>query len=170
MQRILLLDGFNLYIRSFAVLNFANDNGEHVGGVVGTLNSVRAMVELFHPTKVVFCWDGKNSGKERRNLMPEYKEGRRVRKSLNHTFQWNTPDDEWVAFKKQLYRVKEYLEAMPMFQVELDNMEADDAIAYIAKNYWSDEEKTIISSDRDYFQLITDKISVYRPVKRELMM
>lgn len=169
MDRILLFDSLNLFIRNFAVLNFSNEDGDHVGGTVGVLQSTKSMIELFHPTKVVFCWDGKNSGQKRRNLLPEYKEGRKVRKSLNRTFQWESPEAEKVAFRRELFRVKEYLETMPFYQVELDQMEADDAIAYISKNYWTDSEKVIVSSDKDYFQLVTDKINVYRPVKKELI-
>jgi len=160
----------NLFIRSFAVLNWSDENtGEHSGGRVGTLESIKSLIKLFHPTKVIMCWEGKNSGKRRRELLEEYKEGRKVRRSLNRTFQWSSPEDEKIAFKKQLLKVKEYLSVMPVYELEYENMEADDMIAYVSNNLWKDDYKIIVSSDRDYFQLVTDKVDVYRPVKKELV-
>jgi len=169
MERILIFDAMNLYIRSFAVLNFSNEQGEHCGGTVGVLQSTKHMIEKFHPTKVVYCWEGKNAGKKRRKLLAEYKEGRKVKKSLNRAFQWQKPEDEWVAFRRQLLRVKEYLETMPIHQIEIPNQEADDVVAYLCNTVWPEVDKVIVSSDRDYFQLVDDKTNVFRPVKKELV-
>ena len=168
--KILLVDSMNLCIRSFAALSLSHpDSGEHNGMTLGTLQSLRAITETFRPTKIVFCWEGKNSSKKRREVLSEYKENRKVRKSLNRTFQWENLEQEQDSFRKQLYRVKEYLETLPVYQVEVDFMEADDVIAYVCNYLWLDKEKIIVSSDKDYFQLITDKVSVFRPVKRELI-
>ena len=169
MERILLLDALNLFIRSFACINTATEQGNHCGGSWGTLQSLKTITELFHPTKLVFCWEGRHSGKKRREIMPEYKEGRKVKRSLNRTFNWAYPEQEWESFKAQILRLKQYLEMMPIYQVEIDNMEADDSIAYICNNMFKDDNKIIVSSDRDYFQLITDKTCVYRPVKKEII-
>jgi 5'-3' exonuclease len=131
-ERILLIDSMNMFIRSFAVLNTATPDGNHSGGMWGMMQSIKGIVELFHPTKIVFCWEGKHSSKKRKEILGEYKKDRDVKKSLNRTFQWETPEAEWESFRKQLYRVKEYLETLPVFQVEVDFMEADDVIGYIA--------------------------------------
>ncbi len=168
--KILLVDFFNMYIRSFAALNLANENtGEHAGAIIGVLQSLRMVTELFRPTKIVFCYEGKNASKKRREVLAEYKENRKVKKSLNRTFQWGSFEEEQESFQKQLYRVKEYLETLPVYQVEVDFMEADDVIAYVCNYLWLDKEKIIVSSDKDYFQLITNNVSVFRPVKRELI-
>jgi len=168
-QRILLIDSMNMFIRSFAVLNLANGSGNHVGGMWGMMQSVKSIVELFHPTKVVFCWEGKHSSRKRKEILAEYKQGRDIKRSLNRTFQWETPEAEWESFKKQLYRVKEYLETLPVYQIEVELMEADDVIGYISQYLWLDQHKIIVSSDKDYFQLVTDKVSVYRPIKKEII-
>jgi len=169
MERILLVDAMNMFIRSFAALNLANENGNHIGGIYGVLQSVKNIVEMFHPTKVVFCWEGRGAAKKRREVHADYKSDRTVKRSLNRTFQWETPDQEWESFRAQLYRIKEYLSVMPIYQTEVEQLEADDVIAYICNKCWPDDEKIVISSDRDYFQLITDKVSVWRPVKKELI-
>ena len=146
-QRILLIDSMNMFIRSFAVLNLANESGNHVGGMWGMMQSVKSIIELFHPTKVVFCWEGKHSSKKRKENLGEYKQGRDIKRSLNRTFQWETPEAEWESFKKQIYRVKEYLETLPVYQVEVEFMEADDVIGYISQYMWLDQHKVIVSSD-----------------------
>jgi DNA polymerase-1 len=159
----------NMFIRSFAALNLANENGNHIGGIYGVLQSVKSLIEMFHPNKVVFCWEGRGASKKRREVLAEYKAGRDVKRSLNRQFQWATPEQEWESFRAQLLRIKEYLSVMPIYQLEVEQLEADDVIAYLCNKCWPDGEKIIVSSDRDYFQLITDKVSVWRPVKRELI-
>lgn len=168
-KKILLCDGLNLFIRNFAALNLADDNGNCISGQWGTLQSIRSICDTFKPTIIVFCWEGRHSGKRRRAQMPEYKEGRKVKRSLNRMFQWQYEGQEMESFRAQLYRTKQYLEAMPIFQVEVDFLEADDAIAYITNNLFKEAEKIVISSDKDYFQLINDKVSVFMPVKKELI-
>lgn len=167
--RVILVDAMNMFIRSFAVINVTTENGNHFGGAYGTLQSVKSIAEVFKPTKIVFAWEGRNASKKRREILAEYKENRKVRKSLNRQFNWPTPEAEWESFRAQLLRVKEYLETLPIHQVEVDLMEADDVIGYACTTMWPDQEKIIISSDKDYFQLITDKISVFRPIKKELI-
>lgn len=168
-NRILLIDGMNMFIRSFAAIGLANENGNHIGGIYGVIQSVKSICETFRPTKVIFCWEGKGAAKKRREILAEYKAGRDTRRSLNKTFQWKYPEQEQESFRAQLFRIKEYLEVMPIYQVEVDQLEADDIIAYVSNKCWPNDEKVIISSDRDYFQLITEKVNVYRPIKRELI-
>jgi DNA polymerase-1 len=169
MDRILLIDGMNMFIRSFAALNLSDENGNHIGGMYGCMQSIKSICETFHPSKIVWCWEGRGAAKKRRETLAEYKVGRDVKRSLNRQFQWETPESEWISFKAQIFRLKEYLETMPIYQVEVDQLEADDIIAYICNKKWLEGEKIVISSDRDYFQLITDKVLVYRPIKRELI-
>ena len=158
-----------MYIRSFAALNISSEAGNHTGGIFGMIQSVKYIIETFRPTMVIFCWEGKNSSKKRRKILESYKAGRSVKQSLNKTFEWSSPEEEKQAFRSELLRVKEYLSVMPFYEVEIENLEADDCIAYIANYLFKENEKIVVSSDKDYFQLITDKISVFRPIKKELI-
>lgn len=133
------------------------------------VNFIKSITEQFKPSIVIFCWEGKNSGKRRRDIFQNYKGSRKVKKSLQKQFQWEYPEQEWESFKAQIFRVKEYLEVMPFYEVEIENQEADDIIAYLCNYHFKESDKIIISSDQDYFQLINDSVSVYRPVKKELI-
>ena len=66
-------------------------------------------------------------------------------------------------------KTKEYFTILPVYQLEIENLEADDVIAYVSNNLFKDDEKIIVSSDKDYYQLIDEKTRVYRPVKKEII-
>jgi 5'-3' exonuclease len=66
------------------------------------------------------------------------------------------------SYDEQKQRVKQYLEEMFVRQLEVENSEADDLIAYYCQ-ISEDENKTIFSSDRDLTQLISEKVSIYSP-------
>ena len=146
-----------------------NDNGEFFGGVFGTLQTIKHLVEMFNPNIVIWCWEGKNSGKRRREIFSEYKEGRKTRTSISRVFEFASIEEEKKNFVSQLLKTKEYFSVLPIYQLEIENLEADDVIAYVSNNLFKDDEKIIVSSDKDYFQLINDKIRVYRPIKKELI-
>ena len=68
----------------------------------------------------------------------------------------------------QLRRVADYLELLPLTTISVDGIEADDAIAYIAKSVIPDGEKVIMSTDKDFLQLVSDDIKVWSPTKKKL--
>lgn len=168
-RKILLIDGLNQFFRSFCVIGITNDNGEFYGGVFGTLQTIKLLVSQFQPNIVIWCWEGRNSGKKRREIYENYKAGRRVRKSLTKAFEFSSIEEEKENMKNQLLKVKQYFETLPIYQLEIDNLEADDVIAYICNNMFKNDQKIIVSSDKDYWQLVNDSVSVYRPVKKELI-
>jgi hypothetical protein len=60
----------------------------------------------------------------------------------------------------------DYLNDMPVIQTMIDYVEADDVIAYVAQHEkYKDWEKVIISSDKDFFQLVEGNCSLYRPIQ-----
>jgi DNA polymerase-1 len=68
----------------------------------------------------------------------------------------------------QLSRTAEYLETLPVTIISVDNIEADDAMAYIAKQLLPESNHVIMSTDKDFLQLVNDKISVWSPTKKKL--
>lgn len=168
-RKIVLIDGMNQFIRNFNVVGVTNDNGEFFGGVFGTLNTLKSLTQMFSPNILIWCWEGRNSGKRRREVFEDYKSGRKTRKSLTRAFEFTSMEEEKENFKKQLLKLKDYFSILPMYQMEIENLEADDVIAYVANNLFKNDDKIIVSSDKDYFQLISDSIKVYRPVKKEVM-
>lgn len=152
MVKTLLIDGNNLMMIGFhGVKDFFN-KGEHVGGIWHFLNTIRKFLTEYNYNKVIVFWDGERSVSQRKLLYPKYKLNRRG----------NNDEVKEESFERQRQRVKQYLEEMFVRQVEFDDSEADDLIAYYCK-ISKGEDKTIFSSDRDLTQLITDDVSIYSP-------
>lgn len=75
-SRVVLVDGLNLFLRNFAVLNYINSDGVHIGGLGGFLRSLGFLINNIQPTSVYLVFDGIGSSNNRKNLLPEYKSGR----------------------------------------------------------------------------------------------
>jgi 5'-3' exonuclease len=155
-SKTLLVDGNNLLKIGFHGVKEFYYKGKHVGGVWHFLNTLRKFLEEHNYNKVVVLWDSKTSSSQRRLIYPKYKLNRKPSET----------ESKEESFIEQKQRVKQYLEEMFVRQLETENAEADDLIAYYCQ-VSPDEEKTIFSSDRDLTQLISEKVSIYSPIKKE---
>ena len=168
-DHVLLVDGFNTFIRSFSVNPSLNEDGAHVGGLVGFLKSIRYTINKFKPTRCVIVFDGKNSSKPRQKIFPQYKAGRKIRSRLNRLVNWGGgPHDERESMALQLRRLVEYLECLPLTIVSIDNLEADDIMSYICNLVLKESQFTIMSADKDFYQLVDKRVKLYSPTKKIL--
>ena len=167
-DHILVIDAMNMLIRSFSLLKAMNPSGTHIGGLVGFLRSLGYVTRIFDPTRVVVVWDGKGGSANRKNIDPNYK-AQRATARITHWGLYDTREQEQEALIGQLYRTQDYLDCLPIQQIVLDKLETDDIIAYIAKQAAGSKVKkcTIVSSDKDFLQLVDDTIEVYAPVKKK---
>jgi len=167
MKKILLIDGFNTYIRNFAVVPLQNDDGVHLGGVIGFLSSLRHVMEATKPHRVLIAWDEGGSTK-RKKIYADYKINR-VKKARKILMPFDDLEEQDNSFNHQLNRLKKYLDLLPVNQLTCYGVEADDIIAYVCQDKAFDEyEKVIYSTDKDFFQLVNDDrhISIYHPMKK----
>lgn len=156
MIKTLLVDGNNLLKIGFYGVKEFYHKGEHVGGIYHFLNTLRKFIEEQNFDKVVVFWDGDSNSSVRKLIYPKYKENRTSTET----------DQKKESFYKQKERIKQYLEEMFVRQVEMNDNEADDLIAYYC-HISEDEQKTIFSSDKDLTQLISEKVSVYSPQQKK---
>ena len=166
--RTLLIDGLNLFFRNFAMMNMVNPSGIHIGGLGGFFRSLGAEIRRTQPDQVYVVFDGAGSTTNRKNLLPEYKSGREDQRVTNWEV-FDSLDDEHDSKIDQIVRVIHYLKTLPVKTVILDKVEADDIIAYLCNKLPNhpDDKLFIVSSDKDFLQLVTDKIIVYRPMEKE---
>ena len=167
-DHIMVVDAMNMLIRSFSLLKAMNPDGTHIGGIVGFLRSLGYVTRIFDPTRVIVVWDGKGGSANRKNINPDYK-AQRATARITHWGLYDTKQQEMEALIGQLLRVQEYLECLPVTQLQMEKLEADDIMAYIAKqsSYSKVKKCTIISSDKDFLQLVDDTVEVYAPVKKK---
>lgn len=166
-DHILVIDAMNMLIRSFSLLKAMSPTGHHIGGLVGFLRSLGFVTRIFDPTRVVIVWDGKGGSGNRQNVDPNYK-AHRANTRITHWGLYDTKQEETEALIGQLLRTKDYLDCLPVQQIMMEKLEADDIIAYLAQEASKNKKKmTIISSDKDFLQMIDEYISVYAPVKKK---
>ena len=166
-DHILIIDAMNTLIRSFSLLKAMNPSGSHIGGLVGFLRSLGYVTRIFDPTRVVIVWDGKGGSGNRKNIDPNYK-AQRATSRITHWGLYDTKEEETEALIGQLFRTQDYLECLPVHQMVLEKLEADDIMAYLAKRASNAGKKvTIVSSDKDFLQLVDGNIEVYAPVKKK---
>jgi len=168
-ERVLLIDGLNLFFRNFAMLNIVNEHGVHVGGLGGFLRSLGTLINVIEPTSMYIIFDGENSSMNRKNILSEYKAGRHISRITNWEI-FNDVGDEHDAKVDQIVRLIDYLKCLPIHTLALDKVEADDIIAHLAQTITNNNDNSrafIVSSDKDFIQLVSDKICVYRPIEKD---
>ena len=168
-DRVLIVDGLNTFIRSFAVNPAINEDGLHIGGMMGFLKSVRYTCDILKPSRCIIVFDGKGGSKRRQKIYPEYKSTRKVKRRLNRNVDWGTaPQDEQQSMKQQMGRLIEYLEQLPLTLVCIDGIEADDTMAYISQQLLPKSDIMLMSTDKDFLQLVDDRVKVWSPTKKKL--
>ena len=150
MNRLILIDGTNLLFRSYYATaytgNFMKNSKDFpTNALFGFTNMINKIILEEKPTYILVAFD---KGKTFRNEMFEdYKAGR-----------IEMPEELRVQFPI----AKDLLQAMGIKAYEIENYEADDIIGTFAKfcNEAKDFEGTIISSDKDLLQLISNDVDI----------
>ena len=150
MKKIILVDGNNLLFRSFYATAYQgvimkNSKGFPTNALYGFINMMNKIIKEENPNYIVVAFD---KGKTfRHDKYESYKAGRMA-----------MPDELRVQFPK----AKEVLDSMGIKHYEIDNYEADDIIGTLAKKVDEEDEfvATIVSSDKDLLQLISDEVDV----------
>lgn len=167
-SRVLLVDAMNLFIRSYAAVPSMDENGNHIGGMVGFLKSLGLAIRTFKPTRTIIVFDGQGGSQRRRKVFPAYKQNRKPPIRLNRSYDLTTDEEESENMKFQLVTLVDMLECLPLTILALDNVEADDVIAYLTQLVTTEGGHSIIySTDKDFFQLAGEDVKVYNPVKKK---
>ena len=166
-KRLLIIDALNMYYRAYIVDPSLSANGQPIGGTKGFLKILQKLVRETKPDHVVIAWDGGSS--RRRAVQKNYKEGRKPIR-LNRAIRNLSENEELQNKMWQQARLVEYLNTTPLCQTMVENLEADDIIAFIAgMPELKDWQKIIVSSDKDFIQLCSGKTVLYRPVQNEIL-
>ena len=112
-------------------------------------------IKLFSPDQVYLVFDGQKGAEKRRLVYPQYKTGRGM-----------MSDKNGIQF---LGNIKEIVKQLPIILLNPDGIQGDDTIAHIVlKNKTKkDNQILIVSSDKDFYQLIWDNVFVFDPIKKQ---
>jgi len=170
-SKVLIIDGLNSFIRVWSASPIVNDDGEHIGGYIGFMRSIAAIIRQFKPTRCIIVFDGKGGSARRKKMHSGYKEGRSMSTRFNRREDVGeqTVEEEIASMRLQMSKLSEYLECLPVTLMSIDNIEADDTIAYLTTEVFRPKgsEVIIMSDDKDFIQLINEKTSVWRPVEKK---
>ena len=150
MKKLILVDGNNLLFRSYFATAYQgvimrNSKGFPTNALYGFINMMNKIIKEEEPNYILVAFD---KGKSfRHNKYDFYKGGRNA-----------TPEE----LKQQFPKAKEILDAMGIKHFEIDNYEADDIIGTVSRIVDEEDQfiATIISSDKDLLQLISDEVDV----------
>jgi DNA polymerase-1 len=167
-SRVLIVDALNTFMRSYAAIPTLDEDGNHIGGMAGFMKSLGFAIRSFKPTRVVLVFDGKGGSQRRRKIYKEYKANRKPPTRLNRSYDMTTDEQEKENMKWQLVSLVEMVECLPVSILALDNIEADDTIAYFSELVTKNGGNSIIySTDKDFLQMVSDSVKLYNPVKKK---
>mgnify|MGYP003631993094 FL=1 len=168
-KRLLIIDALNAYLRAYIVDPSISANGQPMGGMKGFIKILQKLVRDTSPQEIVIVWDGPNGSQKRKSMDKNYKAGRKPIR-LNRAFHNLTDDEELHNKIWQQSRLIEYVNEMPIVQIMLPEIEADDVISYLTRmSHYDGWQKVIISNDKDFMQLCDDETVLFRPTKKEVM-
>jgi DNA polymerase-1 len=163
MKRVLIIDALNMFLRAYIVDPSLSTNGEPIGGFKGSIKIVQKLARMIKPDEIVIVWDGPNGSQKRRSIDKNYKEGRKPIR-LNRNVKALSEDEELRNRVWQQTRSIEYFNEMPIIQVMIAEVEADDVISYLTRmSHYDGWQKVVVSNDKDFYQLCDDETVVYRP-------
>lgn len=170
-SRVLVIDGLNTFIRCWTSIPTMNDDGDHVGGVVGVLKSIGYAIRMTQPTRCIVVFDGKGGSQNRKKQFTGYKAQRETNKlRLNRQYaDLMNDEDEKESMKRQFVWLNEILNYLPVTTMIYDGVEADDVMAYISTQLLKENEQAVVmSTDKDFLQLVDDKTIVWSPTKKKI--
>jgi len=154
----ILVDGHNLLLRCAkvpALARLSDRRGRPTGALHGTLRALKTFQEAMPTTKITVVWDG--SSLRRRLLFAEYKSNRANRAADASAVRGGNDDVAWLR------------DTLPLLGVEQawnDAEECDDVIASIVRGRPAGERIIIVSTDRDFLQLVEPTVTVFAPAAK----
>ncbi|MBP3489217.1 MAG: flap endonuclease [Roseburia sp.] len=153
MEKLLIIDGSNLLFQMFFGMpaRIVNNQGKAIQGTLGFVGAMLKIIRKVEPSHMFVVFDGEHEN-ERCDLDSEYKANR---------IDYSTVGEEENPFS-QLQDVYNALDYLGIKHIETTDCEADDLIASYALSFGQQMEIIISSFDSDFFQLITNNVSVLR--------
>ncbi len=152
-KRLFLLDAYALIFRGYYAFiknPRINSKGMDTSAIMGFMNSLMDVIKREKPDHLAVAFD--NGGSQLRNeIFPEYKAHRDA-----------TPE----AIKIAVPYIQELLRAMHIPIIEVKGFEADDLIGTIAKQAEKQNYKVfMVTPDKDFAQLVSENIFMYKPAR-----
>ena len=151
-KKLFLLDAYALIYRAYYALMRSprvTSSGLNTSAVFGFVNTLEDLIKKENPGYLAVCFDPAHGHTFRHEQYPEYKAGRDKQ-----------PEDITLAIPY----IKDILKAYRIPIVEVEGYEADDVIGTLSRRALAQGFTTyMMTPDKDYGQLVTDRVLMYRP-------
>ena len=165
----MIIDALNQFLRAYIVNPTLTPNGDPIGGAAGFLKILQKLCREIKPDKIIICWDGQGGSQRRKAVNKNYKSGRKPLR-LNRDIKHLTEEQELQNKIWQQVRLVDYLNNFPVTQLVFEFVEADDIISFACQApQFKGWQKVIVSSDKDFFQLLDNETVVLRPTQNEIL-
>lgn len=153
MDKLLIIDGSNLLFRMFFGMpaRIVNSQGKAIQGTLGFVGALLKIIRKVEPTHILAVFDGEHENR-RCEIDADYKANRIDYSMVNET-------ENPFSQLPDVYKALDYL---GINHIETTNCEADDLITSYALSFCDDTDIVISSFDSDFFQLISERISILR--------
>lgn len=152
-MKLLIIDGHNLLFQMFFGMpsRIINKDGKAIQGTLGFVGAMLKIIRMTNPTHVVVLFDSEQEN-ARSEINADYKANRTDYSTVN-------VDESPFSQLDDVYAALDFLNVL---HTEVKGFETDDVIASYAINYGKNMEIVISSFDSDFFQLITDNVTIFR--------
>lgn len=147
-----LIDGTALLYRAYYAFiknPLINSKGQNTSAIYGVVNSFLHFLDTHNPQHIIISFDRK---------APTF------RHEMSEQYKANRPPMP-VELISQVEPVKQFFDLITLPEISMDGYEADDVLATLALHFKSEYEVVIVTGDKDYSQLVDDKIRLYDPMK-----
>ena len=153
MEKLLLVDGSNLLFQMFYGMpaRILNAQGKPIQGTLGFVGALLKIIRKVQPTHVAVLFDGECHN-DRTDIDENYKANR-------EDFSQMAEEDTPFSQMPDIYRALDYL---GICHAETTTCETDDWMAAYCKKYGQKAEIVVASQDSDFFQLISENVTVLR--------
>ena len=153
MDKLLIVDGSNWLFQMFFGMpaRIVNGEGKAIQGTLGFVGALLKIIRKVEPTHILAIFDGEHEN-SRCDIDADYKANR---------IDYSMVNDTENPFS-QLSDVYKALDYVGINYIETTNCEADDLMASYALSFCNSANVVICSLDSDFFQLISERISVLR--------
>ncbi len=150
-NRLFLLDAYALIFRGYYALiknPRVNSKGQDTSAIMGFMNSLFDVIKREKPNLLAVCFD-KGGSKARTEMYEDYKANR---------------DETPQVIRESVPIIQDILHAMEIPVVEVEGLEADDIIGTLAKQAEKEDfEVYMVTPDKDFAQLVSENIFMYKP-------
>ncbi|MCT8339669.1 DNA polymerase I [Flavobacteriaceae bacterium TK19130] len=152
-KRLFLLDAYALIFRGYYALiknPRINSKGQDTSAIMGFVNSLFDVIRREKPDHLAVCFD-KDGSAERTEMFEDYKANR---------------DETPQVIRESIPIIQDILKAMHIPCIEISGMEADDIIGTLAKQAEKENYQVfMVTPDKDFGQLVSENIFMYRPAR-----